>query len=111
MCAGIAGWKGADGREQYGRERYGVRGTAEPVNGPTTQALCMSAPRCGGVGVGGLEESAGGEREVLAYDSDLDLDDDERRRLLEPIEPNQFLFSDGFCLPHHALQTVFTHCA
>ena len=48
---------------------------------------------------------------MLADESDLDLDDAERRRLLEPIEPNPFLFSDGFCLPHHALTTVFTHCA
>ena len=56
------------------RYRYG--GARERATKAGTVSVCSAVwwlwCRC-------LEESGGGEREVLAYESDLDLDDDERR--------------------------------
>ena len=66
--------------------------------------MSVCARMFGGLGVGGLEESgskASAESLMIACVVDR----------LEAFEPDPFLFSDCFCLPHHALPTVFTHCA
>ena len=69
-------------------------------------ALCLSARRLCGLGVGGLDDSV---CVGCRYAAVLMM----RASLIAqgPIDPNLFLFSDCFCLLHHALPTVFTHCA